>query len=93
MCVLTVFSNLPDSDSHIDFSVVLAPVPAVTQDRLARWVDDHVDALVEVFSPEDDKVVLAAGAGGIGGDDEENGRDDSSSASGADGGHEKGTPS
>ena len=49
MCVLTVFSNLPDSDSQFDFSVVLAPVPAVTQDRLPRWI---ADALVEEFAPE-----------------------------------------
>ena len=86
-----VFSNLLSRDSHFDFNVVLAPVPAATQDRLARWVDDHVDALVEEFAPEDDTVVLAVGVDGIGGDDEGNGRDDTGSAGGADGGDEEGT--
>ena len=39
---------------------MLAPVPAATQDKLAKWVDGHVDALVKELTPEDDTAVLAA---------------------------------
>lgn len=46
-----VFSNLLSCAYHFDFNVVLAPMPVAIQDRLARWVDDHVDALVEEFAP------------------------------------------
>ena len=31
----SIFSNLLNLDSHFDFSIVLAPVPAATQDKLA----------------------------------------------------------
>ena len=93
-CVFSrVFSNLLSCDYHFDFNAVLAPAPVATQDRLARWVDDHVDALVEEFAPEDDTVMLAAGAGGTGCEDEQDDRNDTGSASGADGGDEEGTPS
>ena len=68
-----IFSNLLNLDSHFDFSTVLAPVPAATQDKLAKWVDGHVDALVKELTPEDDTAVLAAEEAGAGGDDEEDG--------------------
>ena len=71
---------------------MLAPVPAATQDKLARWVDDHVDALVKEFASEDDMVMRAAGAGDTGDGDEEGGRDDSGNSSGVDEGDEEGAP-
>ena len=63
---------------------MLAPVPAATQDKLAKWVDGHVDALVKELTPEDDTAVLAAEEPGAGGDDEEDGRHDTSIADGSD---------
>ena len=68
-------------------------MPAATQDKLTRWVDDHVDALVKDFASEDDTIVLSAGADDTGDGDGEGGRDDSGSASGANEGDEEGTPS
>ena len=88
-----VFSNLLSRNSHFDFDVVLAFVPMATQDKLARWVDDHVDALVEEFSLEDDKVVIANREGGAGGDDDEDGRADVIHASNAAVGDEEGASS
>ena len=89
--VLTrVFSHLLNRDPHFDFDVVLVPVPPVVQDNLAGWVDDHVDALVAEFAPEDDTVVIAAGGVGVDGDDEE---DDSFDASSMDGGDVEGASS
>ena len=64
-----IFSNLLNFDSHFDFSTVLSPMPAATQDKLAKWVDGHVDALVKELTPEDDTAVLAAKGAGAGGDD------------------------
>ena len=77
-----IFSNLLNLDSHFDFSTVLAPVPAATQDKLAKWVDGHVDALVKELTPEDDTAVLAAKGAGAGGDDEEDGSFSTSSVDG-----------
>lgn len=82
-----IFSNLLNLDSHFDFGTVLAPVPAATQDKLAKWVDGHVDALVTELTPEDDTAVLAAKGADTGGDDEE---DSSYSTSSADGSDEEG---
>ena len=60
-CALSrIFSNLLNLDSHFDFSTVLGPVPAATQDKLAKWVDGHVDALVKELTPKDDTAMLAA---------------------------------
>ena len=70
---------------------MLAPVPAATQDKLARWVDDHVNALVEELASEDDTVVLMAGASGTGSGDEEDSCHGSGSASSADEDDEGGT--
>ena len=63
---------------------MLAPVPAATQDKLAKWVDGHVDALVKELTPEDDTAVLAAKGAGAGGDDEEGGSFSTSSVDGSD---------
>ena len=71
--VSRVFSNLLDRDSQFDFNAVLALVPAATQDKLARWVDDHVNALVKELASEDETVVLMAGANGTGSGEEEDG--------------------
>ena len=79
-----IFSNLLNLDSHFDFSTVLALVPGATQDKLAKWVDGHVDALVKGLTPEDDTDVLAAEEPGAGGDAEEDGSHDASSADGSD---------
>ena len=40
-------SNLLNLDSHFDFSTVLAPMPVATQDKIAKWVDGHVNTLVK----------------------------------------------
>ena len=69
---------------------MLAPVPAATQDKLANWVDGHVDALVKELTPEDNTAVLATEEAGAGGDDEEDGSYGTSSADGSD---EEGTSS
>ena len=62
---------------------MLAPVHAAIQDKLAKWVDGHVDALVKELTPEDDMAVLAAEEAGVGGDDEEDGNHDASSTDGS----------
>ena len=85
-----VFSYLLNRDPHFDFDVALVPMPPVIQDNLAGWIDDHVDALVAEFAPEDDMVVIAAEEVGAEGDDEE---DSSVDASGTDGGDEEGASS
>ena len=84
-----VFSHLLNRDPHFDFDDVLIPVPSVVQDNLAGWVDDHMDALVAEFTPEENTVMIAAEEVGADGDDEEDGGLD---ASGADGGDEEGRP-
>ena len=66
-----VFGLPTNRDSHFDFNVVLPPVPTVIQDNLARWVDDHVDAMVEEFAPEDDTVVIVDREDGAGSNDKE----------------------
>ena len=73
-----IFSHLLNLDPHFDFNVVLAPMPAATQDKLAKWVDGHVDALVKEMTPEDDTTVLVAEEAGAGGDGEEDGSHDHS---------------
>ena len=62
---------------------MLAPVPAATQDKLAKWVDGHVDALVKEMTPEDDTTVLVAEEAGAGGDDKEDGSHGTSIADGS----------
>ena len=84
-----VFTHLLNRDPHFNFDAVLAPMPLVVQDNLTGWVDDHVDALVEEFAPEDDMVVIVAGEDDASSDDEEDDRHDTSSA---DGGDEEGAP-
>ena len=79
-----IFSNLLNLDSHFNFSIVLAPMPAATQDKLAKLVDSHVDALVKELTPKDDTAMLAAEGAGAGGDDEEGGSFSTSSADGCD---------
>ena len=79
-----VFSHLLNHDPHLDFDIVLVLVPPVVQDNLAGWVDDHMDALVAEFTPEDDTVVIAVGEVGADGDDEEDGSLDTSSVDGGD---------
>ena len=83
-----VFSHLLNLDPHFDFDAVIAPVPEVIQDNLAGWVDDHVDALVAEFAPEDDAVVFAAEEGDADDDDE---GDTSDGAGGMDEDGEDGT--
>ena len=79
-----IFSNFVNLGSYFDFSIVLAPVPAATQDKLAKWVDGHVDTLVKELTPEDGTTLLVAEEAGAGGDDEEDGSHDISSADGSD---------
>ena len=63
---------------------MLAPVPAATQDKLAKWVDGHVDALVKELTPEDGTAVLAVKGASAGGDDKEDGNFSTSSMDGGD---------
>ena len=56
-----VFSELLNLDPHFDFDAAIASVPRVIQDNLANWVDDHVDALLAEFAPEDDAIMVATG--------------------------------
>ena len=86
-----VFSHLLNADPNFDFDAAIAPVPTAVRGDLARWVEDHVDALVRAFASEDDVVVVVAnegdvvddGEGGVanGGDDTNEGDDDASDAS------------
>jgi hypothetical protein len=52
-----VFSYLFSLDPHFDFDAAIAPVPEVTQDVVAKWVDSHVDDLVEEFTLVEDVTV------------------------------------
>ena len=88
-----VFNNLLNHDSHFDFNAVLAPVPAATQDKLAGWVDDYVNALVVELASEDDTAVLMAGASGTGSGDDEDSCHGSGSVSSMDEGNEEGAHS
>ena len=85
-----VFSHLLNHDPHFDFDDVLVPMPPVVQDNLAGWVDDHMDALVAEFAPEDDTVMIAAREVGADGHDEEY---DSLDASSVNRGDEEGASS
>ena len=86
-----VFSHLLNADPNFDFDAAIAPVPTAVRGDLARWVEDHVDALVRAFTSENDGVVVIAdegdvvndGDGGVadGGDDSGEGNDDASDAS------------
>ena len=86
-----VFSHLLNADPNFDFDAAIAPVPTAVRGDLARWVEDHVDALVKAFTLEDDAVVFVAdegdvvdnGDGGVtdGGDDADEDDDDASDAS------------
>ena len=73
-----------------DVNALLARMPAATQDRLARWVDDHVNTLVEELASEDDMAVLMARASGTSSGDEEDSCHGSGSPSSADEGDEEG---
>ena len=86
-----VFSHLLNADPNFDFHAAIAPVPMAVQGDLARWVGDHIDALVRAFTSENDGVVVITnegdvvndGDGGIanGGDDSDGDDDDASDAS------------
>jgi hypothetical protein len=52
-----VFSYLFSLDPHFDFDAAIAPVPEVTQDAMAEWVDSHVDDLVAEFTLVEDATV------------------------------------
>jgi hypothetical protein len=52
-----VFSHLFCLDPHFDFDAVIAPVPEVTQDAVAEWVDSHVVDLVTEFTLVEDAIV------------------------------------
>ena len=73
-----VFSHLLNLNLHFDFDAAIALVPRVIQDNLTDWVDDHVDALVAEFAPEDDAIVIAVGEG----DADDANEDDASDSSG-----------
>ena len=89
-----VFSHLLNADPNLDFDAAIAPVPTAVRGDLARWLEDHVDALVRAFTLEDDAVVVVAdegdmvndGDGGVtdGGDDTDEDDDDASDASAGD---------
>jgi hypothetical protein len=74
-----VFSNLFSSNPHFDFNTLIAPVPEITQEVVAHWVDHHVDKLVEEFPQDGDVPLIDAGDGGAGGDDGDDANDDASS--------------
>ena len=57
-------------------------MPRVIQDNRANWVDDHVDALVAEFAPEDDTLVIVTEEDDADGDDDDGAHD---SAGGVDG--------
>ena len=86
-----VFSHLLDAGPNFDFDATMAPVPMAVLGDLARWVEDHVDALVRAFTSENDGVVVIAdegdvvndGDGGVadGDDDSDEDDDDASDAS------------
>ena len=46
-------------------------MPRVIRDNLSGWVDDHVDALVAEFAPEDDAAVIMADEEGTDDDDKD----------------------
>ena len=89
-----VFSHLLNADPNFDFDAAIAPVPTAVRGDLARWVEDHVDALVRAFTSEDDVVVVVIdegdvvddGDGGVAnsGDDIDEDDDDASDASAGD---------
>jgi hypothetical protein len=55
-----VFSNLFSLDPYFDFDAAIAPVPEVTQDAVAEWVNNHVDDLVEEFTLVEDATMTEA---------------------------------
>ena len=59
-------------------------MPEVIWDNLARWVDDHVDALVRAFSSDDDAVVVVEDEGSAVDDGVDSAIDGASSMSGSD---------
>ena len=60
-----VFSHLLKADPNFDFDAAIAPVPTAIRGDLARWVEDHVDALVRAFTSENDGVVAVADEGDV----------------------------
>ena len=79
-----VFSHLLNADPNFDFDAAIAPVPMAVRGDLARWVEDHVDALVRAFTLENDGVVVIAdegdvvddGDGGVADGDDDSDEDD-----------------
>ena len=45
-----VFSHLLNANPNFDFDAAIAPVPTAVWGDLARWVEDHVDALIRAFT-------------------------------------------
>jgi hypothetical protein len=76
---LRVFSNLFSYNPHFDFNTLIAPVPEITQEVMAHWVDHHVDELVEEFAQDGDVPLIDAEDGDAGGDDGDDANDDASS--------------
>ena len=60
-----VFSHLRNIDLNFDFDAAIAPELEAIRGDLARWVEDHVDALVRAFASYDDGVVVAADEGDV----------------------------
>ena len=60
-----VFSHLLNADPNFEFDAGIAPVPMVVRGDLARWVEDHVNALVRAFTSENDGVVVIANEGDV----------------------------
>jgi hypothetical protein len=58
---------------------VTAPVPETTQEGLAHWVDDHVDALIKELAQDGDVPAIADEEGDAGGDEGDDADDDASS--------------
>ena len=85
-----VFGHLLNADPNFDFDAAIVLVPIAVRGDLARWVEDHVDALVRAFNSENDGGVVVAdegdvvndGDGGVadGGGDSDKDDDDASDA-------------
>ena len=60
-----VFSHLLNVDPNFDFDAAIAPVPIAVWGDMARWVEDHVDALVRAFTSENNGVVVIADEGDV----------------------------
>jgi hypothetical protein len=74
-----VFSNLFSLDPHFDFNTLITPVPKVTQEVVAHWVDHNVDELVKEFAPDEDAPLVDAEEGDASGVDDDDANEDESS--------------